>query len=69
MAITQPGSGPNLVKDAHTHAIAATATWKAYVAGIQSVISRTADQRARAIAEEHRRTDYARGILGGHGSK
>lgn len=68
MAVTQPGSGPNLVKNAHTHPIAATATWATYVKGIQSVITRTADERTRAIAEERRRTDYSRGILGGHGS-
>ncbi len=66
MATTAPGSGPNLIRDAHYHAIAATATWKAFAEALQPLAHDSPDQRAREAAERERETTYARGILGGH---
>jgi len=66
MATTAPGSGPDLVRDAHYHAVAATATWKAFVAGIQPLVKDDAAERAREQREEVSETTYARGILGAH---
>jgi hypothetical protein len=64
MAVTNPGSGPNLIRDAHTHAVAATELWKAYVAGLAAVTTRTPTEQAREDNQRKRETDYSRGILG-----
>ncbi len=66
MATTAPGAGPNLVRDAHYHALAATAKWAAFVAAMKAGATSDAAVRARADQVEHRATTYARGILGRH---
>jgi hypothetical protein len=53
-------------KDAHYHAIKATAKWEAFVAELGGDLRRSAAQRAREVNERKRSTTYARGTLGGH---
>ena len=53
-------------KDAHYHAVAATAKWSAFVAQERTDLRRSAAQRAREVRERKRETTYARGELGGH---
>lgn len=64
MVSTAPGTSSSLVKKAHYHAVAATATYAAYVKGVQAVATNTAAARARRDAEAKRETTYARGTLG-----
>lgn len=66
MATSAPGAGPDLVRDAHYHAIAASKTWAAFVAQMTAEATATADERARADEQRKRETTYARGILGRH---
>jgi hypothetical protein len=53
-------------KNAHYHAVKATAKWKGFVSELQGDLRRTAAQRAREVNERKRETTYARGDLGGH---
>lgn len=66
MASTEPGTSPHLVKDAHYHAIAATALWKSFIDAMRQVATNTATERERRDASRARATTYARGTLGGH---
>ena len=66
MATVSPSAGPNLVRDAHYHAIRATATWAAFRAKMAELATNTATSRAREDAGEVRATTYARGTLGRH---
>jgi len=66
MATTAVGSGPDLVRDAHYHPIAATRLWCAYVAGVTQLAKNTLDARERDARTKHNETTYARGILGRH---
>lgn len=60
-------AGPPLTKakKAHYHAVKATEKWSEFVAALQAEAFRTADQRARQVAQRKRETTYARGELGG----
>jgi len=53
-------------KDAHYHAIKATAKWSAFVTEESANLRRSAAQRAREVRERKRETTYSRGELGGH---
>lgn len=66
MATTAPGSGPNLVRDAHYHAISASAKWEAFIAGTLADITNDAAKRAEERGDRARTTTYAQGRLGGH---
>lgn len=66
MATTAPGSGPNLVNDAHYHAIAATAKWSAFIAGTLADVTNSAAKRAEERGDRRRTSTYAEGRLGGH---
>lgn len=66
MVATAPGSSPLVVRDAHYHAIKATATWKAYLDGVRALTTASAAKRAREDLVRQRETTYARGTLGGH---
>ena len=61
-------SGPPLDrrKDAHYHAVAATAKWSAFVTALRAGVERSAAQRAREDRERQHETTYARGVPGGH---
>jgi len=66
MATTQPGSGPDLVRDAHDHPIVATQLWAAYVAGVTKLAHDTLARREREAERTQDATTDARGTLGGH---
>ena len=66
MATTAPSSGPNLIRDAHYHAIAATATWQAFIAGMLPEVTDDDAKRAEERRTRARATTYARGVLGRH---
>lgn len=60
-------AGPPLTKarKAHYHVVKATALWAAFRAAEQAEAFRSADARARQVAQRKRETTYARGELGG----
>jgi hypothetical protein len=62
---TEPGQTPALVKDAHYHAVRATATWAAFVAGVRKAAVDSAAERSRRQGQLVRETTYDRGTLGG----
>lgn len=64
MAVTDPLPVDQASRDAHYHAIAATATWAAYVAGLNADLVDQAGERARERAERHRETSYERRSIG-----
>lgn len=66
MATTAPGSGPNLVRDAHYHPIKATATWAAFMAQMKAAATNSVAERDEEERDRERQTTYARGILGEH---
>lgn len=53
-------------KDARYHAVAATAEWATFMAGVQQHVERSAAERKRRDDERKRETTYAHGELGGH---
>ncbi len=66
MATTAPGSGPNLIRDAHYHAIKATATWAAFIASMQAAATDSVAERERQDERRADATTYERGTLGRH---
>lgn len=58
----QPASAGN----ARYHAVAATALWADFVAGLAGTVVRSLPERLRADNERKRETTYARGELGRH---
>lgn len=66
MASTKPGSSPSIPADAHYHAIAATAKWRAFAAALEEEATHTAAERARRDERRADETTYARGTLGRH---
>jgi hypothetical protein len=53
-------------RTAQYHAVAATALWRDFVAGLMPDITRSPDQRQRRDDERKRETTYARHELGRH---
>jgi hypothetical protein len=49
---------------ARYHAVAATAEWAAFMAGVAADVVRTKAERERRDAERKRETTYARGVPG-----
>ncbi len=61
-----PVPAPSPGKDAHYHAIKATARWAELVAALQAKATGTADERKRKDDQRKRDTTYAHHELGGH---
>ncbi len=66
MVSTNPGSSPAIPRDAHYHAVKATATWAAFAAALRLEATNSAAERARRDELRADETTYARGILGLH---
>jgi len=61
-----PGTTSTLIKDAHYHAIAATATWQTFIQAMMQEVTDSPAYRARRDERRADATTYARGTLGGH---
>ncbi len=64
MASIAPGTSPSLVKDAHYHAIAATAAWSTFSEAMTRLATDSVAERTREDERRERATTYARGTLG-----
>ena len=64
-----PGEMVNLVRDAHTHPIKASEKWLEFMNAMNAVAEESVAERQARDAEKKRETDYARGVLGGHGGR
>ncbi len=64
-----PGQLVNLLRDAHTHPIKATERWLEFMNAMTSTATDSVEERQARDAEKKRETDYARGVLGGHGGR
>lgn len=69
--VTKPNTGQmvNLLRDAHTHPIKATEEWLKFMAAMAVLATDSVEERQARDAARKRETDYARGVLGGHGGR
>ena len=64
-----PGNTVNLLRDAHTHPIKASEAWLEFMGAMNALATDSVDERQARDGEKKRETDYARGVLGGHGGR